>query len=589
MAVMNKIFNGKFAKVFSLSETNILIFLAIVVGTGTGFGAVIFISLIEYAREIFFGYSADALSSLVGAAQGGYKWWIAIIPAVGGLIAGPIIFYFAKEAKGHGVPEVMDAVVRKGGLIRPQVAAIKALASAICIGSGGSAGREGPIIQIGSAIGSTIGQIFKMSGGRVKILVGCGAAAGISSVFNAPIAGILFSLEIILGDFAIKTFAPVLISSVLASVISRTFLGNHPAFEVPAYELVSAWEIPLYVALGIVCGMVAVVFTRVLGWTEIFFDNLKMPESVKPAIGGMLLGVLGVFFPQIFADGYRTIDLALYGRMAFGLMFILVFLKIAATSMTLGSGNSGGIFAPSLFMGAMIGGTFGSIANAYFPGFTGSTGAYALVGMAALVGGATHAPMTAILIIFEMTNDYRIILPLMLAVIFSTLVARHLFEHSIYTVKLASRGIFLKGGKDQAILMSMKVFEVMDRNFETISPSTPLPSVIRKIETTKESYYMVVDDKQQLHGILSFQDLRGIMSKTNIYDLVIAEDIAHTQLVTVTPDDNLVDVRKKFALQDMELLPVLDPLQNNKIVAVLRHSDMMTVYNKRLIETLSGE
>jgi len=584
---MRKIISEKIGQFFHLSETNILISLAIVIGIGTGFGALIFISLIEHARNLFFGYSADVLAGLLSVGEGGYKWWIIVIPAAGGLIAGPIIFYMAREAKGHGVPEVMDAVARMGGIIRPRVAAVKAVASAICIGSGGSAGREGPIIQIGAAIGSTIGQVFKMSSNRVKILVGCGAAAGISAVFNAPIAGIFFALEIILGDFAIKTFAPVLISSVLASVIIRLFLGNHPAFDVPAYELLSAWEIPLYVILGIIGGCVAVLFTRTLGWLETFFDNLKIPEFTKPAIGGILLGIIGVFYPQIFADGYTTIHVALYSKMALGLLIILIFLKIAATSLTLGSGNSGGIFAPSLFMGAMAGGAFGILANIVFPNITATPGAYALVGMAAVVGGTTHAPITAILIIFEMTNDYRIILPLMVAVTFSTLVSRNLFEYSIYTIKLASRGIFLKGGKDLAVLKSIRTYEVMDRNYETIRPWTHLKDIVHKIETSRESYFMMVDDDNSLKGIISFQDLRGVLTTSGLQDLIIAEDIAHTDMVTVTPNDDLESVRNKFALQDMQLLPVVEPMSNNRIIGVVRYSDMMTIYNKRLIETFS--
>jgi len=578
-------FAKKLGKLFHFSETNILIVLAVIVGVGTGFGALIFITLIEYAREVFFGHSADFLSGLLGVAPGGFKWWIAALPAAGGLLAGPLIFYFAREAKGHGVPEVMDAVARKGGIIRPRVAAVKALASAICIGSGGSAGREGPIIQIGSAIGSTIGQIFRMSGNRVRVLVGCGAAAGISAVFNAPIAGIIFSLEIILGDFAIKTFAPVLLSSVLASVVTRLFLGNHPAFDVPAYELVSAWEMPLYVMLGFICGGVAVLFTRILAWSEGFFDNLRLPDASKPAIGGLLLGMIGIFYPQVFADGYVTIKAALYGQVAIWLLLILVFLKIAATSLTLGSGNSGGIFAPSLFMGAMTGGAFGVLAHSLFPGVTATPGAYALVGMAALVGGTTHAPMTAILIIFEMTSDYWIILPLMVAVTFSTLTARSLFEHSIYTVKLAARGIFLKGGKDRMVLRSIRVFEVMDRKFETIRPWTHLREIIHQVEASRESYFMMVDKDQHLHGIISFQDLRGVLTKPGLLDLIIAEDIAHTDIITIKPDDNLEDVRSKFALQDLQLLPVVE--DGNRIVGVLRHDDLITIYNKRLIETLS--
>lgn len=584
---MQKFIKEKIGKSLRLSETNILIILAIIVGTGTGFGAILFISLIEYSRELFFNYSTDVLAGILGAGEFGYKWWIPIIPATGALLAGPIIYYFAREAKGHGVPEVMDAVARKGGIIRPRVAAVKALASAICLGSGGSAGREGPIIQIGSAIGSTIGQLFKMSGNRVKILVGCGAAAGISAVFNAPIAGIFFSLEIILGDFAIKTFAPVLLSSVIASIISRSMLGNTPAFQVPHYEMVSAWEIPLYVLLGITCGAVAVIFTRVLGWAETFFDNLKIHDIIKPAIGGLLLGIIGIFFPQIFADGYNSIDQALHSNMLLGMMAILVFLKVAATSLTLGSGNSGGIFAPSLFMGAMAGGAFGKVVGNVFPGQTASAGAYSLVGMAALVGGTTHAPITAILIIFEMTNDYRIILPLMVAVTFSTLVSRHLFKHSIYTIKLASRGVFLKGGKDLAVLREIKVREVMDKTFESVGPDTPLNKIIQTIELSRESYFMVVDDNLHLHGVISFQDLREFLTRSGLDDLVIAEDVAHTDIVSVLADDSLEEVRSKFALQDLQLLPVLDSSPNGKIIGVLRHSDMITVYNKRLIETLT--
>lgn len=585
---MNRLLPSYVTRRLRLSETNILITLAVVVGIGTGFGALVFISLIEYARQLFFGHSMDVITGLLGTGTEGLRWWVVAIPAAGGFLAGPIIYYFAREAKGHGVPEVMDAVARKGGIIRPRVAAIKALASAICIGSGGSAGREGPIIQIGSAIGSTIGQIFKMSGNRVKILVGCGAAAGISAVFNAPIAGIIFSLEIILGDFAIKTFAPVLLSSVLASVVTRLFLGNHPAFDVPAYELVSAWEIPLYVILGVLCGFVAVLFTRTLARSEAFFDNLKIPETLKPAMGGVLLGIIGIFYPQVFADGYVSIDAALYGRLAVGLLFILVFLKIAATSLTLGSGNSGGIFAPSLFMGAMAGGTFGTIVHSLFPTVTGSAGAYALVGMAALVGGTTHAPITAILIIFEMTSDYRIILPLMVAVAFSTLVSRHLFEHSIYTVKLAARGIFLKAGKDLAVLRAIKTYEVMDRQFETVRPWTPLREIIRTIESSRESYFMMVDNEDHLRGIISFQDLRGVLTKSGLHDLVIAEDIAHTDPVTVSPDEDLEEARKKFAVQAMQLLPVVEPDNGNRIIGVLRYDDMMIIYNKRLIESLKS-
>jgi len=572
---------------FQISETNLLILLSVFVGMATAFGAIGFVKLIEYFNGLFFGLTDQILTTAVGFEEwGGYKWWFPIIPALGGLLVGPIVYKFASEAKGHGVPEVMNAVARLGGIIRPRVAAAKTIASAICIGSGGSAGREGPIVQIGSALGSTVGQLSRMSGERVKILVGCGAAAGISAVFNAPIAGVIFSLEIILGDFAIKTFAPVILSSVVSSVVTRTFLGNHPAFEVPSYSLVSAWEIPMYVVMGILLGGLAVLFTRTLESFEDFFDKMKMPNMLKPALGGLLLGVLAIFYPQILADGYQTIRLTLYGNMGVWLLLILVFMKLVATSLTLGSGNSGGIFAPSLFMGAVAGGSYGVLINELFPTVTATPGAYALVGMAGLVAGATHAPITALLIIFEMTSDYRIILPLMVTVVFAALVAGKLFPHSIYTVKLFRRGIELKGGKDINVLKSHKVSEVMDRQFETIPAWTNLQDIFRTIENSRESYFVVVDRQGFMKGVLSFQDIRNLLSQHELDYLVVAQDLVHPGTVVLNPRDDLEKAQALFGQGDFVLIPVVDPAQPGNVIGVVRREDLVDYYNKQLLETL---
>lgn len=578
---MDKKLKSRLHYLFHFSETQILIGMSVVVGLGTAFGALFFIKLIEYFREIFFGYSEQYLTTLFGKAN----YWIPLIPMAGGLIVGPIVYKFAVEARGHGVPEVMDAVARKGGVIRPRVALAKSVASAICIGSGGSAGREGPIVQIGSAIGSSIGQIFKMSQSRVRILVGCGAAAGISAVFNAPIAGVIFSLEIILGDFAIKTFSPVLLSSVIASVVTRTFIGDHPAFDVPSYSLVSAAEIPLYIILGGVCGAVAVLFTRTLGFFEDIFEKMKFNSMLKPALGGLILGIIGIYFPQIFSDGYGTIKLTLYGNMVVWLTLILIFAKILATSLTLGSGNSGGIFAPSLFIGAVTGGTFGYLVHSLFPAITATEGAYALVGMAALVAGTTHAPITALLIIFEMTSDYRIILPLMVAVVFSTLVARRLFEPSIYTIKLIKRGIFLKGGKDAAILQAVRVSEVMNRDFATLPSDTPLAKIVEKIDASRETDFIVKDRQDRFVGTLSLQQILGIMTQHTLDYLIIAKDIAVTDNIHTYPDDDLETALKKFALTDTHFLPVVNRNDPTLILGVLRRENLIKFYNKKLIES----
>jgi CIC family chloride channel protein len=582
---MNKEIKNRLQYIFRFSETQILISLSIIVGISTALGALVFGKLIEFFKEFFFGYSEQVLTSLVGS----FNFHTPLVPMVGGLIVGPIVYKFAVEARGHGVPEVMLAVARKGGIIRPRVALAKSIASAICIGSGGSAGREGPIVQIGSAIGSSIGQLFKMSGSRVKILVGCGAAAGISAVFNAPIAGVIFALEVILGDFAVKTFSPVLLSSVVASVVSRTFLGNHPAFDVPDYTLVSAWEIPLYMLLGTVCGSVAVLFTTILHKTEELFERIRVKPYLKPAIGGLILGIIGVFYPQVFSDGYEAIRLTLYGNMVIWLMLILILLKIIATSLTLGSGNSGGIFAPSLFIGAVTGGAFGYFIHQMFPDITATEGAYALVGMAALVGGTTHAPITAILIIFEMTSDYRIILPLMVAVVFSTLVARRIFEPSIYTIKLIKRGIDLRGGKDAAVLRSLTVAEIMDKDFETIKADTPLARIFEKVESSRGTTLMVIDRAGRFMGILSYQDLLSILTQRTLDYLIIAKDIATTDFITVSPDDDLETAQNRMNIKDCKLLPVVDKENPSVIIGVLKREHMVQYYNRKLIESLKEE
>jgi CIC family chloride channel protein len=542
--------------------------------------------LVDHATEFFFGYSK---SVLVGITPFGWKLWIPIIPALGGALVGPIVYKYAQETRGHGVPEVMSAVALRGGIIRPRVAVAKAVASAISLGSGGSAGREGPIVQIGSAIGSTIGQVFKMSAARVRILVGCGAAAGISAIFNAPIAGVMFSLEVILGDFAVKTFSPVVISAVVASIITHTFVGNYPAFEVPAYHLVSAWEVPLYIILGLVCGTVAYIFTWSLYKTEDFFDGLKIRGWVKPIIGGLLLGCVGFFFPQVFSGGYDAIQAAVEGKMVLWLLAALILAKMLATNLTLGSGASGGIFAPSLFMGAVAGGAFGEIVHTLFPQATATSGAYALVGMAAVVAGTTHAPMTAFLIIFEMTRDYRIILPLMLACVFGTLVARKFNPNSIYTWKLIRQGIRLIRGRDVNVLARHKVSEVMRAEYESIPMYLTLHEIFHRMETGSQTDFPVVDGDSRLVGTLSFQDIRRLLTSQEADLLIIASDIAHSDPPVVHPDDSLEIALEKFGLRDVGFVPVVERGPNGRLIGILRRRDLTAYYNRRLVENLTSE
>jgi CIC family chloride channel protein len=568
---------------FSILKTNehtIMAILAVIVGLAGGFGAIAFRHLITFFQSIFYG----SVGSLIDLAQS-TPWYSRIwVPAAGGLVIGPLVYFLAREAKGHGVPEVMEAVTLRSGIIRKRVVVVKSLASAICIGTGGSVGREGPIVQIGSAIGSTLGQLLKTSADRIRTLAGCGAAAGIAATFNAPIAGSMFALEIILGEFGLATFSPIVISSVVATAVSRHFLGDAPALIVPTYELISAWELPLYATLGIFCALVAVIFITVLYRMEDIFEDLKFPQYLKAVLGGAILGAMGLLFPHILGVGYAAIDLSLMQQLSWWIMVLLVFYKILATSITIGSGGSGGVFAPSLFIGAMAGGFFGTAVNLIFPGVTASPGAYGIVGMGAVVSATTHGPLTAILMLFEMTGDYKIILPLMIACIMSTLAGGHLLQESIYTLKLARRGVNIRAGKDVNVLKSISVKDVMNPEVETIQEDLSLGRIAEKISKSKYNSFPIVDENGRLTGILSFIDYHDVAFDESLKDLVVAKELATQNVVTISLDDNLYNALGKLTLKDFSILPVVSSQNPSQLVGVLTRRDIMGAYDKAVIK-----
>ena len=574
---------------FQPSETAVLIGTAIVVGIGTGFGAVGFIALIGFIQRTFFIGGEQALPFL-GAAL------IIIIPMIGGLLAGPIISFFASEAKGHGVPEVMQAIALRGGRIRPRVVVAKILASSLCIGSGGSAGREGPIVQVGAALGSSLGQWLQMSDNRIRNLVACGAAAGIAATFNAPIAGVIFAMEIILGELHLGDLGNVVISAVTASTIARIFLGDQPAFAITLeYGMQAPWEIFLYVLLGVLAAVTAIGFTRMLYWFEDKFDGWKFPEALKPAVGGLLLGLLAFVFgmlvvngpvlssesniPYIFGAGFGVIESALLGKFPFWLLFTLVFLKPLATSLTLGSGNSGGVFAPGLFTGAVLGGALGKLLEILLPGAAIDSGAFAIAGMAAVFAGAARAPFTAILIVFEMTDDYRMIVPLMATVVTSLVVAERLMKESIYTLKLSRRGIRIRRGRDVDVMESVRVEEVMVQEPVTISTDIPITVLAEKFIETGRHGFPVLDEKGPLVGVVSLRDYRNAVSdgSEGAGNLTVGEIAVHN-IITVYPDETVREALRRMAPRDISRLPVVSREDPRKLLGIVRRNDIVRAY-----------
>ncbi len=560
----------------TMTEHLFMIIIAIIIGIAAGFGAIGIRSLIKEISDIAFSGEGTLLERIIAA-----PWYVkVIVPAAGGLIVGPLIYYFAPEAKGHGVPEVMQSILLKGGFIRPRVAFIKALASSVTIGTGGSVGREGPIIQIGASIGSTIGQFFKVPSRRMKTLVGCGAAAGIAAAFNAPIAGALFAVEIILMDFAVSRFSPIVISSVMATVISHSFEGDFAAFSVPPYHLSNPLEIFFYFILGILSAVVSWIFIKVLYFSEDLWDNkFKVPEYLKAAIGGLIIGGIALSFPQIMGVGYDSINWALSGESLWYLALILIFVKIFATSITLGSGGSGGIFAPSLFMGAMVGAFFGYIVNTLFPGITAGSGAYALVAMGGLVAGTTRAPLTAIIIVFELTKDYNIILPLMVTCIISTILSAKFSRESIYTLKLLRRNIKIKNRAEVNIMKSIYVKDIYSRQFDVIPENMDFQSVVKLLIKKNRPYLFVHDLNGNLMGIISIHNIKEWMFELeNLQFVCIAGDIADKKIQRVTLDDTCKTVLEKMRLCSYDGLPVMNTGNPDRQIGVIWRKDVDDAY-----------
>jgi len=572
-----------------------MVLIATAVGLCGAIGAVAFRFLIRFVQATAFegsagietlfedGVLAEAVDPL--AAARALEWyWRLLIPALGGLVVGPLIYFFAREAKGHGVPEVMAAIALRGGVIRKRIVAVKALASAISIGTGGSVGREGPIVQIGSALGSSIGQLLKVPASQLRVIVACGAAAGISATFNAPIAGALFAAEVIVGNFAVAQLSPIVISSVVATVVSRFFLGNHPAFVVPRYELVSPFELFPYMLVGVAAGFVALAFMLSLYKAEDLFDAIPIPEYWKAGLGGLIVGAIGISYPHIFGVGYSTITDALNAALPATLLLTLLLLKIVATSVTIGSGGSGGIFAPSLFLGAMTGGFLGTVIHAWFPAHTASSGAYALVTMGAVVAAATHAPITAIIMMFELTQSINIIPPLMAACVVSTLVTTFLNRDSIYTMKLRRRGIDLYEEENHNILKSIRVHDIFDREPEIFQASDNLNTVVQRVLASEHTEFFVTNARGNLVGSIHLRKLTRMLAEQDVLrDIVVAEDLLDPDPPTVHADNDLDLAMQIFASGVIDEIGVVARDNPKKLLGSIHKKDLLNAYNREVM------
>ncbi len=542
------------------SENSALLVLSVIIGAVAGLGAVAFRWLIENATLVFSGHADYA-----DAGREAHPWlpwlgpfFVVLAPAVGGLLYGPLVQRFARETRGYGVPEVMYAISKRGGRIPAKVAAVKALASAITIGSGGSVGREGPIVQIGAAFGSTVARWVRLNESQVRLLVACGAAGGIAATFNAPIAGVFFALELLLTTFVARTFAAVVLASVTASVIGRAMLGNEPFLALPEFTVNSVREYALYAVLGLLAALVATSFTKVLYWFEDVADTIwKGPEWLRPGVGGLLLGLLLLAIPQMYGVGYPVLENAVMGKYLIGFLVLLLVAKIIATSLTIAIGGSGGVFAPSLFLGAALGAAFGQTADAMFPTLGIAPGAYALVGMGALVAGASRAPITAVIILFELTGEYSIILPLLMAVAISTTLSTAMSRESIYTAKLKRRGVDLLARNPRPELAGLTVSDLMLPAPTSVGTRMSLPDVVQALRASRRPGLPVVTEHGQYVGVVTAVGAAAAVGDDD------ADTVTVSQLIEwrdyVAPDAPIEEVLAVLLSEDVyDGVPVLD-------------------------------
>src|SRR5271155_828511 len=530
--------------------------LALGLGVITGIGAVLFRDLIGLIHNLFFtGHALIHYDANVFTAPAPWGMLVILVPVLGGIGVTFLVTNFAPEAKGHGVPEVMDAIYHKGGVIRPVVALVKSLASALAIGSGSSVGREGPIIQIGSALGSTLGQIIRMPAGQRIALVAAGAGAGIAATFNPPIGGVMFAIELMMPEVSVETFLPVAIATGAATFVGRWFFGDAPAFQVPALQALSSnpsalLVLLLFAVLGGLTGVAAAGFIQGLHIAEDLFDRIKsryLRHMLGMLILGLLMYVLFRTLGQYFVDGvgYATVQAVLAGQIStFWLLGLLAVCKFFATSLSLGSGSSGGIFSPSLFMGATLGGGFAALLNATLP-IQLSIPAFAMVGMGAMVGGGTGAVMTAVTMIFEMTRDYSIVMPMIVAVAMSIGARRMLSRETIYTLKLVRRGRAIPKARHANMFLVRSAREVMDVDIQVLAAEQSFDEYLRQPEHAGRLRYVVVTDKGRLFGVIRVNTgLRRGLENANTG--VTLGDVANRNFTVVREDDTAFDVIRRM-------------------------------------------
>lgn len=576
-----------------------MLILAVLVGIVAGCGALFFYFATNNLEHLALGTIGDFhppeeglpepfYHQFIDTLSSHYRWCLFLLPALGGLVSGWLVYTFAPEAEGHGTDGAIEAFHRKGGYIRSRVPIVKTISSIITIGTGGSAGREGPIAQIGAGFGSFVATKLGLSAADRRILLLAGMAGGIGATFRSPLGGALFAVEVLYRDpeFEHEGLIPCIISSIIAYSLFGAVTGWEPLLETPTFHFDHPGELILYLVLGVTCALFGVFYVKIFYGMRQIFRKIPLPNWLKPALGGLLLGILALFIPQVLGSGYGWVQAALYGKMALWVMLVIAVAKIIATGFTISSGGSGGVFAPSLVIGAMLGGAFGATAEILFPLLTQDPRAYVLVGMAGFFAGVANAPIATLIMVSELTGNYGLLAPLMLVCVIAMVVMR---KNSIYEKQVACRfdspahlGDFvidiLEGVK-------VKTLARKGRKPTLIPESMTLPEILDRIAPAKTTYYPVVDEHGMMRGIFSMTDIRRILNEDIPPTLVIAGDIATRNVITATPEEELTEVMKKLTARNLDEIPVVNTDIPEKVLYMMSRRTLLAHYAEQMEKT----
>lgn len=568
---------------------------AVVIGVLTACANVIFHGAIDGARDFFWSDIGGSLG--IGAQKvtddpfvGGLaalpaRWWlIPIIPMLGMGVIVILDRWFPGEIKGYGLPRFLEIVNLRGGFIRRRWITLKTLSSAVTLGSGMSTGVEGPIAQIGGSIGSTVGRTLRPSAERLRVLIAAGSASAIAATFGSPVAGVMFATEVVLiGASQLQSLSLIVLATGCATITSLFLVGEEAHIHAPQFDYPLNHELMLFVLLGMLCGLLAVFFIRSFYAIGDFFKGSRLPPTIQPLVGGMVVGCVLIFFPQVASSGYETMNETFTGGFGARMLLSLALLKILMTGVTLGCGGSGGVFAPSMFIGAVFGGGFAGTVNTLIPDAIAEPGRFALIGMGTFLAAATHAPMTAIFLLWELTHDGHVVPPIMISSITATLVARRVLPDSIDDYELSRRGVDLHTGSEAHILKTHHVGALVTKEFQSIPGSMKLSDFMNYVTTTHYNVFPVVDEEHRVEGLVSVSHLREVLLKRESWPFLVVSELADTDVLTVCPTDTLYEAMEEISARGFEEIPVVEADGSGRLLGMLRRADLQNFYQKRLL------